>query len=440
MFKKLLSFALVIVTVLSCAVIFASCGEKDGGKTESKDTLKVGAILVGDETEGYTLAHMNGIDAAIKAIKEKTGKTVEVVYKKKIGEDEVCAESAEALIADDCTLIVSNSYGHQDFIKPVADKYPKISFVAMTGDFAAICGASNMHNAFTNVYESRYVSGVVAGMKLKDMIEKNEILDSNKKDGKIKIGYVGAYPYAEVVSGYTAFFLGIQSIVPEVTMEVVYTDSWFSEALEGQAAEYLMSQGCVIIGQHADSTGAPSAVQKARESGKYTNVYSVGYNVDMLTAAKDVALTSAANNWEVYYEFLFTQMLEGKEIPTDWAAGYAQNAVAITALGSACAEGTQAKVDEVVKAIKDGSLKVFDVSKFTVGGKQITEENAKIDLSYFVFTNNTPKLVYQGETKNALVTENGVTYFSESTLRAAPYFAIRIDGIVENTDKSFKKD
>ena len=195
-----------------------------------------------------------------------------------------------------------------------------------------------------------------------------------------------------------------------------------------------MSQGCVIIGQHADSTGAPSAVQKARESGKYTNVYSVGYNVDMLTAAKDVALTSAANNWEVYYEFLFTQMLAGKEIPTDWAAGYAQNAVAITALGTACAEGTQAKVDEVVKAIKDGSLKVFDVSKFTVGGKQITEENAKIDLSYKVFTGDTPKLVYQGETKNALVTENGVTYFSESKLRAAPYFAIRIDGIVETTD------
>ena len=213
-------------------------------------------------------------------------------------------------------------------------------------------------------------------------------------------------------------------------MEVVYTDSWFSEALEGQAAEYLMSQGCVIIGQHADSTGAPSAVQKALDTKKYTNVYSVGYNVDMLTAAKDVALTSAANNWEVYYEFLFTQMLEGKEVPTDWSAGYAQ-----TALGSACAEGTQAKVDEVIAAIKDGSLKVFDVSKFTVGGEHITE--AKVDLSYMDFSGDAPKVVFQGETKDALVTENGVTYFSESTLRAAPYFTLRIDGITENTDKKF---
>lgn len=432
MFKKLLSFALVIVMVLSCAVIFASCGKKDDEKAD----LKVGVILVGDETEGYTLAHMNGIDAAIKAIKDKTGKTVQIVYEKKIPESDQCTKSAESLIADGCTLIVSNSYGHQDFVNGIADKYKNVTFVAMTGDFAAICGNSNMHNAFTSVYESRYVSGVVAGMKLKDMIEKNEILDSNKNaDGKIKIGYVGAFPYAEVVSGYTAFFLGIQSIVPEVAMEVVYTDSWFSEALEGQAAEYLMSQGCVIIGQHADSTGAPSAVQKALDTKKYTNVYSVGYNVDMLTAAKDVALTSAANNWEVYYEFLFTQMLEGKEVPTDWSAGYAQNAVAITALGSACAEGTQAKVDEVIAAIKDGSLKVFDVSKFTVGGEHITE--AKVDLSYMDFSGDAPKVVFQGETKDALVTENGVTYFSESTLRAAPYFTLRIDGITENTDKKF---
>ena len=149
----------------------------------------------------------------------------------------------------------------------------------------------------------------------------------------------------------------------------------------------------------------------------------------MLTAAKDVALTSAANNWEVYYEFLFTQMLEGKEVPTDWSAGYAQNAVSITALGSACAEGTQAKVDEVVKAIKDGSLKVFDVSKFTVGGEHITEAN--IDLSYMDFSGDAPKVVFKGETKNALVTENGVTYFDESSLRAAPYFDVRVDGITE---------
>lgn len=430
--KKILSLALVIVMVLSMAVLFVSCGDSQ----KDEIALKVGAILIGDETEGYTLAHMNGMNAAAKAIEEKTGKKVQIVYEKKIEETDDCSRAAESLIADGCTLIISNSYGHQDYMKTTADKFKDTTFVAMTGDFAAICGSDNLKNAFTSVYESRYVSGVVAGLKLKELVDGDKILDTNKnEDGTIKIGYVGAFPYAEVVSGYTAFYLGIKSVVSNISMEVVYTDSWFSEALEGQAAQYLMSQGCVIIGQHADSTGAPSAVQAAHEAGTYTNVYSVGYNVDMLTAAKDVALTSAANNWEVYYEYLFTKAINKEQIPTDWAAGYAQNAVSITALGSACAEGTADKVNEVIASIKSGSLKVFDVSTFTVNGENITE--AIVDLSYMDFSGAAPQVVYAGESVNALKTENGITYFGESTLRAAPYFSIRIDGITENTDKKF---
>lgn len=428
MFKKVLSVLLTAATLLSGSVMLASCS--DSGKAD----LNVGAIMVGDESEGYTLAHMNGIKDAVAAIKEKTGKVVNVSWKKKIEETDDCAKSAEALIAGGATLIISNSYGHQDYMKSVADKHKDVQFVAMTGDFAAISGASNLHNAFTSVYESRYVSGVVAGMKLAELVKNGEIKDENKDGDNIKIGYVGAFDYAEVISGYTAFYLGMKSVVENITMEVVYTKSWFSESLEGEAAKYLMSQGCVIIGQHADSTGAPAAVQAAREAGTRTNVYSVGYNVDMLTAAPDVALTSAANNWEVYYETLFTLALEGEEIPTDWAKGYADDAVSITALGKACAEGTQEKVDATVAAIKDGSLKVFDTSKFTVGGEKVTE--ATFDFSYRDWTNG-GKVVYQGETKNTLVTENGVTYFSESTLRAAPYFMLKIDGIVENNDKKF---
>lgn len=99
----------------------------------------------------------------------------------------------------------------------------------------------------------------------------------------MKIGYVGAYNYAEVVSGYTAFFLGIRSIVPNVTMEVMYTNSWFDIDKEGAAAEALVAKGCVIIGQHADSTGAPAAVQKLQDAG--TICYSIGYNIDMLPTA-----------------------------------------------------------------------------------------------------------------------------------------------------------
>ena len=429
--KKVLSLVLAALMILTMVVSFVACtgGNEDG-------VLKVGAIMVGDESEGYTLAHMNGMEEAIKVIKEKTGKEIQLVYKKKVEESDDCSKAAKALIADGCKLIVSNSYGHQDYMYTVASEYKDINFVSMTGDFGSICGLKNLFNAFTGVYESRYVSGVVAGLKLKELIDNDQInTATNTVDGKYKIGYVGAFPYAEVVSGYTAFYLGIKSVVDNIQMEVVYTQSWFSEALEAEAAKYLMSQGCVIIGQHADSTGAPSAVQSAHEKGEYTNVYSVGYNVDMLSAAPDVALTSAANNWEVCYEAIFTAALEGKAIPQDLAYGYKDNGVAITALGKACAEGTLGEVDRTIAALKAGDLQVFDVSKFTVGGEHITE--AKVDLSYYDFSGAVPQVVYQGEEKNAVKTAKGITYFEESTLRSAPYFSLRIDGIVENSDKTF---
>ena len=243
--KKIIAILLVCLTLVPMCLSMVSCGG-----TESAD-LKVGAIMVGDETEGYTLAHMNGINAAAEAI---TGKKIEVVYRKRVLETEAVTEAAESLIADGCTLIISNSYGHQDYMKEVAEKHPDIAFVAMTGDFAAICGLTNISNAFTKVFESRYVSGVVAGMKLKELIDAGKVTDANKDGENIKLGYVGAFPYAEVVSGYTAFYLGVKSIVENVVMEVVYTESWFSEALEAEAAKYLMTQGCVIISQHADST------------------------------------------------------------------------------------------------------------------------------------------------------------------------------------------
>ena len=299
----------------------------------------------------------------------------------------------------------------------------------MTGDYAAISGLDNYYNAFTNVYESRYVSGVVAGMKIAELDKNGEIpKDGYDEDGNVKVGYVGAYPYAEVVSGYTAFFLGIQSVFPNVVMDVQYTNSWFDIDGEAAAADMLIKRGCVIIGQHADSTGAPDTVEKAWQNGQV--VYSVGYNMSMLDVAPDAALTSATNVWSAYYKELFSDVLNGKEIPQDWSKGFNDDAVAITDLGPNIAEGTADKVAEVEAALKDGSLHVFDTSKFTVNGKQITEDDAKVDLSYVDYSTNT--VVYKGDTKTALVTDDdGNSYFEESVLRAAPYFTLRIDGITE---------
>lgn len=412
----------VLCLVLACAMVLslAACG----GKSSDGSDLKVGVILLGDEAEGYTKAHIDGIKAAAKTLGLKDS---QIIWKYKIGEDARCKDAALDLVGQGCSIIFSNSYGHQTHMVEAAADYPEVTFVAMTGDFAAICGLNNLKNAFTCVYESRYVSGVVAGMKLKQLMESGTLTKENHPenftaDGNVKIGYVGAFNYSEVVSGYTAFYLGVKSIVSNVEMEVIYTNSWFDIDKEGAAAEALVANGAVIVGQHADSTGAPAAVQKLSNAG--TLCFSVGYNIDMLETAPTVALTSATNNWAAYYTYALQAAMNGEEIATDWAKGYSADAVAITALGPACAEGTAEKVAEVEAALKAGTLHVFDTAAFTVGGKKVT--SAPCDMSFMDWSIG--KAIYEGKTVEAIV--DG--YFSESTFRSAPYFALRIDGITEN--------
>ena len=411
--KKVIAILLMLTMVFS----FAACGGDDADNAGSD--LKIGVILVGDENEGYTYAHMEGIKTAAKNLGIADD---QIIWKYSVAEDESCFDAAADLADAGCTAIFSNSYGHQSYMVQAAEEYPDVQFVSMTGDTAAVCGLDNMHNAFTKVYESRYVSGIVAGMKLAELIENNEVPATGiDADGNYKIGYVGAYPYAEVVSGYTAFYLGIKSVVENVAMEVTYTNSWFDIAAEGTAAESLMADGCVIIGQHADSTGAPAAVQAAQEKG--TVAYSVGYNVDMLSVAPQAALTSATNNWAVYYEEAFKALMDGEDLAVDWSEGYETGAVAITELGESCAEGTQEAVDKAIAAIKDGSLQVFDASKWTVDGKNLTTytfDSTIIDFS-------TGNVVYEGQKYEAIV--DGA--FVESNFRSAPYFDVRIDGITE---------
>ncbi|MDO4647918.1 MAG: BMP family ABC transporter substrate-binding protein [Eubacteriales bacterium] len=392
------------------------------------DDIKVGVILVGDETEGYTKAHMDGISAAAEELGIGSD---QIVWKYKTPEDSSCYDAAVDLVGQGCGLVISNSYGHQTYMVQVAEEYSDAQFVSMTGDFAEISGLDNFKNAFTDVYESRYVSGVVAGMKLQELLESGDLsaetqADSFDADGNVKIGYVGAFNYAEVVSGYTAFYLGVKSIVPNVVMEVLYTNSWFDIDKEAAAAEALIANGSVIIGQHADSTGAPAATQKLLDSGKIC--YSVGYNIDMLETAPTAALTSATNNWTVYYKHLFETVMAGEQVEANWSEGYSQDAVGITALGESCAEGTAEKVAEIEEQLKNGELHVFDTTTFTVGGEEVT--TAEVDLSFMDWTTDPATVVYQGETVEAI--QDG--YFAESTFRSAPYFSLRIDGITEDAD------
>ena len=364
--------------------------------------IKVGVIYIGDENEGYTAAHMAGIDemAANLGLSDD-----QIIEKTTIPEDESCYDAAVDLADQGCNIIFATSFGHETYILQAAQEYPDIQFCHATGYQAASSGLSNMHNYFDAIYEARYVSGVVAGMKLNEMIENGTITAD-----QAKIGYVGAFPYAEVISGYTAFYLGAKSVCPSVTMEVKYTNSWASFDLEKECADALISDGCVLISQHADTTGAPTACEAA-------GVPCVGYNIDMTSVAPNTALTSASMDWGVYYTYAVQCMIDGTAIDTDWCKGFAEGADKITPLNDkVVAEGTEDKVKEVEDALSDGSLHVFDTSTFTVNGSSLED------------------LIAEGGdyAKYADYVSDG--YYHESELASAPSFDIIIDGITSQAN------
>ena len=354
--------------------------------------IKVGVIYIGDENEGYTAAHMAGIDemAANLGLSDD-----QIIEKTTIPEDESCYDAAVDLADQGCNIIFATSFGHETYILQAAQEYPDIQFCHATGYQAASSGLSNMHNYFDAIYEARYVSGVVAGMKLNEMIENGTITAD-----QAKIGYVGAYPYAEVISGFTSFYLGAKSVCESVTMEVQYTNSWADMTAEGEVANQLIADNCVLISQHADTTGAPSACETA-------GVPCVGYNISMIETAPDAALTSASINWEPYYEYATKCVIDGTAIDTDWCKGFAEGADKLTDLNDkVVAEGTAEKVKEVEDAIIDGSLHVFDTSTFTVNGKELTDADSEY--------------ISDG-------------YFHESEKASAPAFDFIIDGITAVT-------
>ena len=389
--KKIVSLVLVLAMALICTAAFA--------EGIPADQIKVGYIFVGDENEGYTAAHYEGAKAMMAAL----GLTDDqVIIKWTIPETEACYDAAVDLAEAGCDIIFANSFGHETYMMQVAAEYPDIQFCHATGYQAASSGMSNMHNYFDSIYEARYVGGVVAGMKLNEMIANGVITEDN-----CTIGYIGAFPYAEVISGFTSFFLGVRSVCPAATMEVKYTNSWASFDLEKEAADALInSQNCVLISQHADTTGAPTACE---ESG----VPIVGYNISMIATAPTTALTSASNNWGSYYTYAVDCVIKGEEIATDWCQGYAEGAVCITELNeAACAEGTAEKVAEVEAAITEGTLHVFDTSTFTVGGETLED----------LIANNPDYAKYADYVSDG--------YFHESELASAPAFDLIIDGVV----------
>jgi basic membrane protein A len=397
MSKKILSLVLVAVLLVSAVFAFSSC------KDEKKD-IKAALICLHGDSSTYD---KNFIDAFKQACANKGLTEEDYTIITDIDEDTVCYDKAADFADNGYDVIFADSFGHEAYMIQAAKEFPDVQFCHATGTKAHTENLANYQNAFASIYQGRFLAGVAAGLKLVELYGDAE---GKVSDENAKIGYVGAHPYAEVVSGYTSFYLGVKSIVSNVTMEVRYTGSWYDETAEKTTAEALIAAGCKLISQHADSMGAPTACENA-------NVPNVAYNG---ATGKNTFVIASRIDWVPYFEYMLDCVMNGKDIADDWTGTLANGAVKITALGAAAAPGTQAKLDEVAAKLNDGSLKVFDCATFTVGGKTLTEYLADVDDAGD----------FAPET-NVIKTENGVTFFDESFFRSAPYFDIRIDGITE---------
>ncbi len=419
--KKILSVLLATLMLFSLTVVFASCSDDEGSKGMSDSPLpipeasstvevpadfKIGFICLHDENSTYD---KNFIDAANR-MKEALKLTDEqFVIKTNIPESAECYNTAKDLAAGGCDIVFANSFGHEDFIIQAAKDYPDVQFCHATGTKAHTENLANYHNAFASIYQGRYLAGIAAGMKLNEMIEAEEITAE-----QAVIGYVGAFSYEEVKSGFTSFFLGARSVCPSATMKVQYTGSWYDEALEQEAANALISSGCVLISQHADSMGAPSACEVA-------GVPNVSYNGSTYAACPETFIVSSAINWTPYYMYIAEQVIKGESIAADWCGGIKEGSVVLSGINQdAAAEGTVEAIEEAIEKFKAGTLNVFDTSKFTVEGKTLTSYLANVDTD-------------PDYTPDTEVIKDG--YFHESEYRSAPYFALIIDGITELNQK-----
>ena len=410
-----------ITAMLLCLAMlfaFAGCGSKDTASDGAQNgkTVKVGFIYLHDENSTYDLNFIN----AAKAACEKLG--VEYLEKKNIPESSECKEAALDLVDRGCNIVFADSFGHEPFIAEAAAECPDVQFCHATGTTAHTSELKNLHNAFASIYDGRYLAGVAAGMKLNEMIESGKITAD-----KAKMGYVGAFTYAEVISGYTSFYLGAKSICPTVTMEVQFTGSWYDETAEKEAATKLINNGCVLISQHADSMGAPTACETA-------GVPNISYNGSTVKSCPNTFIVSSRINWQPYFEYIIGCVTDGKEIDKDWCGNLSTGSVELTDVNEkAAAAGTADKIKEVKAKLEDGSLHVFDASTFTVTVTDELNKSAKVDADGHLTSYMADVDTDANYTADTEVVSDG--YFHESEKRSAPYFDLQIDGITLSNTK-----
>jgi len=395
--KKIFSIILALAMIFS----FTACGEQKV-VDPAPSAVKVGMVCIGDENSAYDRNFYMAADEATKILAEQ-GINVEWIYKYNFPDGDGVTVANEELADEGCAIIFNNSYGQEPYMLKVASEFPDIQFVGITNEGGAFDELENTHNAFVRIYEGRYLAGVVAGMKLNEMIEVGNITED-----EAIIGYVGAYAFAEVISGYTAYYLGAKSVCPSATMKVSFVNSWGDPALEAAAADALCNQGCVIISQHSDSTTPATMAQS-------NGVFHTGYNIGMADIAPESSIISTRVDWTNYFVYTISAVAKGGNFDQDYCHGLAEGEVVMTELNEDIAPaGAAEKLKEVEAKIVSGEIKVFDTETFTVNGEKITQ-------AFALDTNGD----WIPDSEEAIVDGE----FKESLYKSAPYFALQIDGI-----------
>ena len=345
-----------IVTFLAALLIFSVISRDN----ESKK-IKVGFIHIGDASSAYT----NNFYFAQKELENALTENVTTVSKFNVEENEKATSTAcDELIKEGCNIIFATSYGYSETVKGFAEAHPDVQFCQATGTNANEEPVlPNYHTFMGWIYEGRYISGVVAGLKLDELI-KNGIIPKDD----VTIGYVAAFPMAEVISGYTAFFLGVRAIVPDAVMRVVYTNTWSNSFVEKKCAERLIEEGCVIISQHSDTMGPAIACEEA-SSLRGKTVFHVGYNQSMKDVAPTTSLVSSRINWSPYIISACEAVLKDKPIESvvkatingnDAGSGIKNNWVEIIGQNEIkMADGTTQRIQEEIEKFKNGRESIF---------------------------------------------------------------------------------
>ena len=425
----------LLLSLSSVALLagLTGCGAVKGAEYKPGTAVKVGLICLHDAASTYDKNFIDALTEAAKNLGTKVEFTTDCLLTG-VNEDEHCYDAAKDLVKKGCNVIFADSFGHQDYMLQAAKEWPTVQFCHATGTNAKTAKLANYHNAFASIYEGRYLAGYAAGLRLlADQYNTGSTL-SPADIPNMKVGYVGAYPYAEVKSGYTAWFLGVRAAFADVmvdpakvTMDVRFTNSWYDPAAEQAAAKALIDGGCVLISQHADSMGAPGECEK-------NNIPNVTYNIETKTECPNTYLAYSRINWAPYYENVVKSLFDGKAIDgeknNNWTGSLATNSVQFNvnwnnvvknvpaAMKDTALNSLQLAFEAKKLSLENDLAKVFDTSKFTVGGKEVTTYLADTDGDFKGDT----EVIVKG-------TDLAPSFFNESYYCSAPYFDLDIDGI-----------